>query len=102
MNSGQLPTGPQYHPMPDQAAMTNAYQPQALQQPGIDQLMMQQNNMAQQNMAQAQNQGETDQSESNKPKNKRRSKNDVDGRDHRCKFCDKTYLSYPALYTHIK
>lgn len=37
-----------------------------------------------------------------KNKNKRRSKNDVDGRDHKCKYCDKTYLSYPALYTHMK
>ncbi len=35
-------------------------------------------------------------------KSKRRSKNDVDGRDHKCKYCDKTYLSYPALYTHMK
>ena len=33
---------------------------------------------------------------------RRRSKNDVDGRDHKCKYCDKTYLSYPALYTHTK
>lgn len=33
---------------------------------------------------------------------RRRSKNDHDGRDHRCKYCDKTYLSYPALYTHTK
>lgn len=31
---------------------------------------------------------------------KRRSKNDVDGRDYMCRYCDKTYLSYPALYTH--
>ena len=38
----------------------------------------------------------------NKGKSKRRSKNDVDGRDLKCKFCDKTYLSYPALYTHMK
>jgi hypothetical protein len=37
-----------------------------------------------------------------KAKTKRRSKNDVQGRDHQCKFCDKTYLSYPALYTHMK
>lgn len=34
--------------------------------------------------------------------NKRRSKNDNEGRDHKCKYCDKTYLSYPALYTHTK
>ena len=33
---------------------------------------------------------------------RRRSKNDTDGRDHKCKYCDKTYLSYPALYTHTK
>jgi hypothetical protein len=42
-------------------------------------------------------------SEEGRNKNsKRRSKNDVDGRDHKCKYCDKTYLSYPALYTHLK
>lgn len=34
-------------------------------------------------------------------KQKRRSKNDCSGRDYRC-GCGKTYLSYPALYTHIK
>jgi len=33
---------------------------------------------------------------------KRRSKNDNAGRDFKCKYCDKTYLSYPALYTHMK
>lgn len=33
---------------------------------------------------------------------KRRSKNDNQGRDFKCKYCDKTYLSYPALYTHMK
>lgn len=37
-----------------------------------------------------------------KRKQKRRSKNDIQGRDHKCTFCDKTYLSYPALYTHMK
>lgn len=35
-------------------------------------------------------------------KQKRRSKNDIQGRDHKCSICDKTYLSYPALYTHMK
>ena len=35
-------------------------------------------------------------------KNKRRSKKDQDGRNFRCSHCDKTYLSYPALYTHRK
>ena len=33
---------------------------------------------------------------------KRRSKNDKQGRDFKCKYCEKTYLSYPALYTHMK
>lgn len=37
-----------------------------------------------------------------KQKNKRRSKNDQEGRNHKCTLCDKTYLSYPALYTHLK
>ena len=43
-----------------------------------------------------------DDGEDDKKKQKRRSKNDVQGRDHRCNYCDKTYLSYPALYTHMK
>ena len=33
---------------------------------------------------------------------KRRSKSEVEGRNHQCKFCKKSYLSYPALYTHCK
>lgn len=33
---------------------------------------------------------------------KRRSKNDQEGRDFKCNLCAKTYLSYPALYTHMK
>ena len=37
-----------------------------------------------------------------KAKGKRRSKNDIEGRIFKCSHCDKTYLSYPALYTHIK
>ena len=49
---------------------------------------------------------EKQQSASNPPKQpgtkqKRRSKNDCIGRDYVC-GCGKTYLSYPALYTHIK
>ena len=36
-----------------------------------------------------------------KSKTKRRSKNDHQGRDFQC-GCGKEYLSYPALYTHIK
>jgi hypothetical protein len=34
-------------------------------------------------------------------KQKRRSKNECLGRDYKC-GCGKEYLSYPALYTHIK
>lgn len=36
-----------------------------------------------------------------KQKHKRRSKGDEYGRDYTC-GCGKRYLSYPALYTHIK
>lgn len=46
--------------------------------------------------------GNEEEGSANKPRQKRRSKNDVQGRDHKCTFCDKTYLSYPALYTHMK
>ena len=38
----------------------------------------------------------------NQAKNKRRSKNDIQGRNYKCNECDKSYLSYPALYTHKK
>ena len=34
-------------------------------------------------------------------KRKRRTRNDDDGRNFSCS-CGKSYLSYPALYTHIK
>lgn len=37
-----------------------------------------------------------------KARNRRRSKNDNDGRSHKCNVCGKAYLSYPALYTHVK
>ena len=39
--------------------------------------------------------------QSQRQKHKRRSKNDLRGRDYQC-GCGKRYLSYPALYTHIK
>ena len=52
------------------------------------------------------NDNSDDGSENDNPDNtkpgKRRSKNDNAGRDFKCKYCDKTYLSYPALYTHMK
>lgn len=35
----------------------------------------------------------------NELSSKRRNK---ENRDHKCSFCAKTYLSYPALYTHLK
>ena len=34
------------------------------------------------------------------PRTKRRSKNDSQGRNYKWNQCDKSYLSYPALYTH--
>ncbi len=45
---------------------------------------------------------DSDCSNGGEDKQKRRSKNDYQGRDHKCTYCDKTYLSYPALYTHMK
>lgn len=32
----------------------------------------------------------------------RRTKDPQGSRDHKCQFCAKTYLSYPALYTHLR
>jgi len=32
----------------------------------------------------------------------RRTKDTQGSRDHKCSFCSKTYLSYPALYTHLR
>ena len=48
-----------------------------------------------------------DQSEENEDQNKkkhlkRRSKKEAEGRNYICKICSKSYLSYPALYTHYK
>jgi len=40
--------------------------------------------------------------ENNKKHLKRRSKREVEGRNYVCKLCSKSYLSYPALYTHYK
>lgn len=39
--------------------------------------------------------------ESVEEKRKRRTRNDEDGRNFTC-HCGKSYLSYPALYTHVK
>ena len=58
--------------------------------------MMPGNNMGQMGL------GDDDDQYGNDDKKTRRSKNDNDGRDFKCKHCDKTYLSYPALYTHCK
>jgi len=43
-----------------------------------------------------------DYSQQSKIKGKRRSKNETEGRNYKCTQCERTYLSYPALYTHIK
>ena len=32
----------------------------------------------------------------------RRSKKDNEGRDFKCQICEKTYLSNPAMYNHMK
>lgn len=35
-------------------------------------------------------------------RHKRRTKVESDARTFKCRHCNKTYLSYPALYTHMK
>lgn len=52
-----------------------------------------------------QNKGENSKEvEPNMPKKirKRATKKESDVRNYKCSFCDKSYLSYPALYTHCK
>ena len=45
----------------------------------------------------------SDEIEDNIRKNlRRRSKKELEGRNYICKMCSKSYLSYPALYTHYK
>jgi len=72
----------------------------------VDPLEEAKSNLASQSLAEISDSQENDDldnlDESNKNKQKRRSKNDFQGRDHKCTYCDKTYLSYPALYTHMK
>ena len=65
-------------------------------------------NLSQENQEQIQdsekskeNSDETDEKKNQKTL-KRRSKSEVEGRNHICKLCNKSYLSYPALYTHYK
>jgi hypothetical protein len=43
-----------------------------------------------------------EETEEKKNHQKRRSKSEVEGRTFECKLCQKSYLSYPALYTHYK
>ena len=59
-------------------------------------------NLVRQNTGGGEYGNDDDSAENGAGKGKRRSKNDVEGRDFKCNYCVKTYLSYPALYTHIK
>jgi hypothetical protein len=58
------------------------------------------------NSAQEQKNSSNENSEENeeikKKKGTRRSKRESEGRNYVCKMCSKSYLSYPALYTHYK
>ena len=48
------------------------------------------------------NENSEENDENKKKQVKRRSKRETDGRNYVCKMCSKSYLSYPALYTHYK
>lgn len=48
------------------------------------------------------NENSEENDENKKKHNKRRSKREAEGRNYTCKICSKSYLSYPALYTHYK
>ena len=64
-----------------------------------------QQNQSQENQEQMKDNEKSEDSEEEKKNQKilkRRSKSEVEGRTHECKLCNKSYLSYPALYTHYK
>ena len=48
------------------------------------------------------NENSEENDENKKKQVKRRSKREAEGRNYVCKMCSKSYLSYPALYTHYK
>lgn len=48
------------------------------------------------------NENSEENDENKKKQIKRRSKHEAEGRNYICKICGKSYLSYPALYTHYK
>lgn len=48
------------------------------------------------------NENSEENDENKKKQVKRRSKRESEGRNYVCKMCSKSYLSYPALYTHYK
>ena len=64
-----------------------------------------QKNIENHNDTSTQNKGENSkEADPNMPKKirKRTTKKESDVRNYKCTFCDKSYLSYPALYTHCK
>ena len=94
------PDEPELNDQPalDLSATTPILQPQGnnpTQENGINgDAPQEENNMSLEN---------SDENDENKKKhNKRRSKRESEGRNYTCKICSKSYLSYPALYTHYK
>ena len=55
-----------------------------------------------QNEETSNNKGTNSENKKTQKASKRRSKSEVEGRTFECKLCNKSYLSYPALYTHCK
>ena len=55
-----------------------------------------------QNEETSQNKGTNSENKKSPKAGKRRSKSEIEGRTFECKLCNKSYLSYPALYTHCK
>jgi len=60
------------------------------------------NNLNSQGQKNSSNENSEENDENKKKKGTRRSKRESEGRNYVCKMCSKSYLSYPALYTHYK
>ena len=105
---GYLGTG--YLPIENQNSQNYSIPLQGYMIPSQNQIYQNRNNYIQNNI-QTKSEENTNLIEDNYNENsqekkedthKRRSKNDTEGRTFVCQLCGKSYLSYPALYTHRK
>ena len=85
----------QPYPIQNQTVQNSIYQPQQFTQNIIQSKSEENTNLLDENYNENSQEKKDD-------IHRRRSKNDTEGRTFICQICGKSYLSYPALYTHRK